>query len=371
MNENINNNATSIPNQEQPSSISNSQTIKTNNIELVNPFDPDKIIKVETLYEKNENETYIENEPSINKPKKKKSFKKLLVIIILLIIIIGLGVFLMLQINKKQTADVPNIVSNEKLVNKTISLTDVVNNFNNNKLLRKIDNYQTKADIVENNLVITLSFDEETKIYEFIFADRKLSIDATDELSFNLFLIVADSIGAFYGLDEHEVYIYLNSINLTDNNVPGITVTENSNSYLYSIDIDQKIDTSALNMMYIELNDLKEYSDAIEENQIVQISKGKVLLYEQTDETGKTFIIAEKDQLTSLTYNTILSVVELLYPDEINSFKTSYPAIESIAFDRYLITVDPILSNDLNLTEYQNEYKFIKIRINDNLQNPS
>lgn len=53
MNENINNNDTSIPNQEQTNVISNVQTPKTNNIELVDPFNPDKIIKVETYLEKN------------------------------------------------------------------------------------------------------------------------------------------------------------------------------------------------------------------------------------------------------------------------------------------------------------------------------
>ena len=355
MNENINNNDTSIPNQEQTNVISNVQTPKTNNIELVDPFNPDKIIKVETLYEKKPEE-YVENEVPDITPKKKKSSKKLLIIIILIIVIIGLGVFLVLRVNKNQKVDVPNVLSYETTFTKTISLNDIVDNFNNNSLLKQMNNYQIIANIVDNNLVITLTADAEDKTYEFSFLDRNLSIDLNDELGLNLFLIVADSIGAFYGLNENEVYTYLNSID----------ITESSNGYLYSIDVDKKIDTSPLNTMYIELSDLQEYSDAIVENEVIQISKGKVLLYEQADENGKTFIVAEKDQLTSLTYNTILSIVELLYPNEINSFKTSYPTIETIAFDRYLITVDPTLSNDFALNEYQNEYKFIEIRINNN-----
>lgn len=365
MNENINNNDTSIPNQEQTNVISNVQTPKTNNIELVDPFNPDKIIKVETLYEKKPEE-YVENEVPDSTPKKKKSSKKLLIIIILIIVIIGLGIFLVLQVNKNQKVDVPNVLSYETTFTKTISLNDIVDNFNNNSLLKQMNNYQIIANIVDNNLVITLTADDEDKTYEFSFLDRNLSIDLNDELGLNLFLIVADSIGAFYGLNENEVYTYLNSIDITDNSIEGITVNESSNGYLYSIDVDKKIDTSPLNTMYIELSDLQEYSDAIVENEVIQISKGKVLLYEQADENGKTFIVAEKDQLTSLTYNTILSIVELLYPNEINSFKTSYPTIETIAFDRYLITVDPTLSNDFALNEYQNEYKFIEIRINNN-----
>lgn len=45
MNENINNNDTSIPNQEQTNVISNVQTPKTNNIELVDPFNLIKLLK--------------------------------------------------------------------------------------------------------------------------------------------------------------------------------------------------------------------------------------------------------------------------------------------------------------------------------------
>lgn len=364
MNENISNN-TSIPNQEQTNVVSNSQKPKTNNIELVDPFNPDRIIKVETLYEKKPEE-YVENEIPIKTPKKKKSSKKLLIIIILIIVIIGLGVFLVLQVNKNQKVDVPNVLSYETTFTKTISLNDIVDNFNNNSLLKQMNNYQIIANIVDNNLVITLTADNEDKTYEFSFLDRNLNMEVSNEIELNLFLIIADSIGAFYNLNKNEVYTYLNSIDLTDNNIEGINVTKSENGYLYSINVDQKIDISPLNIMYIELSDLQEYSDAIVENEVIQISKGKVLLYEQADENGKTFIVAEKDQLTSLTYNTILSIVELLYPNEINSFKTNYPTIETIAFDRYLITVDPTLSNDFALNEYQNEYKFIEIRINNN-----
>ncbi len=364
MNENISNN-TSIPNQEQTNVVSNSQKPKTNNIELVDPFNPDKIIKVETLYEKKVEE-YVENEIPIKTPKKKKSSKKLLIIIILIIVIIGLGVFLVLQVNKNQKVDVPNVLSYEKTFTKTISLNDIVNNFNNNSLLKQMNNYQIIANIVDNNLVITLTADDEDKTYEFSFLDRNLSIDLNDELGLNLFLIVADSIGAFYGLNENEVYTYLNSIDLTDNNIEGINVTKSENGYLYSINVDQKIDISPLNIMYIELNDLQEYNDTVVENETFQISKGKILLYEQTDENSKNFIIGEKGQLTSLTYNTILSVVEFFYPNEIDSFKTSYPTIETIAFDRYLITIDPPLSNESTLNDYQEEYKFIQIKLSDN-----
>ena len=368
MNENINNNDTSIPNQEQNNLSSNNQPLKTNNIELVDPFNPDKIIKIETLYEKDKNE-YIENEISTEIPKKKKSSKKLLLIIILILVVIGLGIFLALQINKNQKVDIPNISNYEKTYTIPISLNDIINNFNENILLNEIDNYQINTDIVENNLIVTLTNEEEIKTYEFVFNNRNLSIDVADDMGLNLFIIVADSIGAFYGLDENEVYLYLSSIDINNNKIQGITVTENSNSYLYSINIDHKIDTSDLNIMYIKLEDLQEYSDAIVENETIQIFKRKILLYEQVDETGKTFIIGEKDQLTSLTYNTILSIIELLYPNEINSFKTSYPNIETIAFDRYIITVNPTLNSDI-LNKYQDRYKFVEIKINDS-QNPS
>ena len=76
--------------------------------------------------------------------------------------------------------------------------------------------------------------------------------------------------------------------------------------------------------------------------------------------------MAKKDNSSTLTYNSILSVIEMLYPNELETFKVKYPQLATISFDRYIITLNPELTGEVasQFGIYQNNYKFIEIKIN-------
>ena len=118
--------------------------------------------------------------------------------------------------------------------------------------------------------------------------------------------------------------------------------------------------------MYFDINYLKEQESFIKDSGTITLEKGNLKLYKQGDDNVTTIIIAEKDNLSNLTYNSILSIIELLYPNELETFKTSYPNLVTTAFDRYSIIENPELKGDFKnyFEQYQNDYKFIEIKIN-------
>ena len=194
----------------------------------------------------------------------------------------------------------------------------------------------------------------------------KFNIDENDPISNILFLTIADSIGVLHGLEENEVISLLNSIDIDSTIIDGINFVTNENNIEASINIDKKIDTSSLKTMYFEVKDYKEYEEFIKNSGFVQTTKGNLIFYKTGNDLESTIIIGEKDNLTDITYKSILSLIELLYPDELETFKTSYPELTTISFDKYVITIDPTNNKiiDETLVSYKNDYKFIEIKIN-------
>ena len=362
--------------------INQTSSQPTNNqqeLNLVNPLNPDEIVKKEILIEKEapkENEEVNNNEENNQKPKKKKINPILL--ILLVVVIAAIGVIVYFTFFNNSEPDTPNTPQNpdtpETPVTPQITLNDILNNFNSNENVNQLrETSEITANINNNNeIAIDVTTDGQTDSYLFTLENRDLlfEIDSNDLTSNLLFLIICDNIGQFHGLDVNEVYSYLAAIDLNTTAVNGITLTQLENgNYQARINIDTKIDTSSLNTMYIEVSDLESYRDFLEGTGTVQIPKGNLMLYKEGDENTTTILIGEKDNLTSLTYNSILSVIELLYPDELENFKTSYPNLETIAFDRYTITTNPVLTGTLETlyNQYQNEYEFVLLEINKSL----
>ena len=368
--------------QQSTSDIKENQT-KQQELNLVNPLNTDEIIKKEILTKKqvpeenndsNINST-IENE---EKPKKKKLNPILLVLLV--VVIASIGVVLYFTLFNNSEPDTPNPPNNpnnpttpETPVTPQITLNDILNNFNNNENVNQLKETSDITASINNNVItIDVTTDGQTNSYLFTLENRDLvfEINPNDLTSNLLFLIICDNIGQFHSLKTNEVYNYLSSIDLTTTAVNGITLNQLQNgNYQVRINIDTKIDTSSLNTMYIELNDLESYREFLEGTGTVQIPKGNLMLYKEGNENNSTILIGEKDNLTNLTYNSILSVIELLYPDDLENFKTGYPNLETISFDRYTITMNPELTGTLETLygQYQNEYKFILIEINKNL----
>ena len=253
----------------------------------------------------------------------------------------------------------------------SITLNDILNNFNNNSIIKQLqETNEINASIDNNKLIISVkTIESDTPaLYEYLLEDRmlKTTINTSDLTANILFLVIADNIGQFHGTPENETYNLLSSIDFTAAQIDGITYTINNENIDISINIDKKIDTSSLKTMYIETSDLKKYDSFINGSGSIQFDKGNLMFYKYGDDKITTIIIAEKDSLTNLTYKSILSIVEFLYPDELETFQTSYPELTTIAFNRYTITENPELTGIVEtlFDQYKDQYKFIEIKVN-------
>ena len=356
-------------------------------LNLVNPLNPDEIVKKEVLVTKegantskdsaetSKNDDVPKNDETnenSQQPKNKKSNPILLVALVAVIAI--LGVVLYFTFFNKSEPSTPNTPSTpETPATPQITLNDILNNFNNSENINQLrETSEVNANINNNVLTIDVTTDGTTTSYLFTLENRDLvyEINANDLTSNLLFLVICDNIGQFHGLEVNEVANYLSSIDLTTTAVNGITLTQLENgNYQTRINIDTKIDTSSLNTMYIELSDLESYRDFIEGSGTAQLEKGNLMFYKEGNNITATILIGEKDSLTNLSYNSILSVIELLYPNDLENFKTSYPSLETISFDRYTITTNPELTGTLETLygQYQDEYQFVLIEIDRSL----
>lgn len=367
-----------------------------NKLNIVNPLNPNEIIKIEELIENNNldsKETNIENNNLESKQinnnidnvevenKSKRKINKFIIPLVLCITIIVIVILYFVFFNKSN--NVPSPTPNDPVDNieTKITLNDIFNKFNNHSNLQNLKDLgynciaklENDAIIVNVNEIIEENTEEgietsNTKQYIFELKDRNftISLNTNDGIYYNLYLTLIDSIGMLHGLEENEVISLLNSVDLTVTNIDGITIVQTENGTEITINIDKKIDTSSLKTMYIEINDLKEQESFLKESGTAIIEKGNLKLYKQGDEKTTTIVIAEKNNLSNLTYNTILSLIEFLYPNEIDNFKTSYPKLTTISFNRYVITENPLLDEDFKnyFEQYKNDYKFIEIKIN-------
>lgn len=363
-------------------------------LEYVNPLNPNEILKVKDEMNQPEvvnNETVIQNETNnidnvtdssettvtINKTKGKN--KLLLVILVLVVLAIILAAILIAPkvIGKKEEEPKP-VVQAPSQEEVKIDLNNIVSNATNNsyyRLLTKI--YTVNISNVNNSIVFDLnSIDQTTPITkQFVFTlnNRDLSItfnkleDNQDKL--NALYAILDSIGQYHGHEVDEVGNYLYSVQNNYNfNTNGITSVENidpttglsNNTVDISINIDTSIATTNLNSIVFTLDELNLYKDVIT-NSTTSLKKGDLLLYTNNSDVY-TIIIGQRKELTNNTYDTITNVIELLYPEEINDFKSKFTSLSTISFDKYKITVDPVLDAN-TYPEYQNNYKFVLIEI--------
>ena len=358
-------------------------------LEYVNPLNPNEVLKVkdnvnieqpkEEVVEKIEETTVsepVEETIEITTPKRKNNLVIVLVVLFALAIILGSILLIPKLFNKEKTEEPPVVQTpNEQT---KIGISDIISNSTNSIYYNFLTStYTVNITDVNNSIVFDLNSIDQTKpinkqiTFNLNNRDLKITINKTEDNTDNLNALyaIADSIGQYYGHGVNEVGNYLYSSNNNYNfNIDGITTTEvidpdtglSNNMIDITINIDTNISTINLESMYLNLEELNNYKDTIVNNTI-NLKKGDLVLYTNNADIY-TIIIGQRNELTDNTYNTITSLIELLYPEEINDFKSKFTSLSTISFDKYKITIDPVLDATM-YPEYQSSYKFISIEI--------
>ncbi len=75
-------------------------------------------------------------------------------------------------------------------------------------------------------------------------------------------------------------------------------------------------------------------------------------------------IIGEQDELTDLTYQSILSTIKFMYEDEYDEFESKFTELKNLGYERYQITLNPTLDEiEKRYLQSYSDYKFVLIEI--------
>ena len=383
----------------QSDNIISNESDENVKIQYVNPLNPNEVLKIKN-HSNNINETpsievkeEIIEKPKVDeeveiKPIKKKKNKLVLIIGTLVGLVIILGCILLIPKFLNKNDETPNNDNNppQNVVENNITLQDIIDKSYNSTYYKILSSsYSSNVTKTDNSIIFDLnSLDPNNPsniqyLFELDGRNLKIKLNRVENNFYvlNAIYAIADGIGQFYGHEVDEVGNYLYSIQNNYNyNTNGITTTDLTTDVLdpntgiisqvptgeiiISLNIDTNIDTTELNNMHFTIEDLNIYKDSIL-NTFVDTKKGNLILHTNNSDIY-SIIIGERRELTDNTYKTILNLVELLYPTEIEDFKSKFTNLSTISFDKYKITLDPEL-NEHTYPQYQQNYKFVSIEI--------
>lgn len=185
-----------------------------------------------------------------------------------------------------------------------------------------------------------------------------------------LIYTVVDALGQVNGNDKAYVSSMLSNYDLKGSTLDkdGLELTSNNDSNVYEFKTNVKFKLGSIKKNYYKVKDLEEYKDTLLGEGFIQTTKGNLILYKDTDYQKHNIIyLCELDNLTSRTYNSLLSVVETVYGKEYKeNFKSNYPKLTtSSVLDKLDIIYDyqPSLDEVIKKITTDN-YKILKITIN-------
>lgn len=248
------------------------------------------------------------------------------------------------------------------------------------KYIEKEDNYLEVSKYY--NLSVKTS-DDTISVY---FSNDKVNSSLVGNLSKNILTIkipkddpnallkgkllysVADSIGQFNGNKKGYVSSVLGTldyskINLNDN---GIEIYSDGDNNIYKFKVDEKFVLGSVASVYFTEEDFLEYREKLMNEEYVQHSKGNLIFYKINEKGNKIIYLCEPEQLTSRTYNSLISLITVLYDDNTSDlFSKAYPKLETTTYNNlniivnYTPTDDEVISNKL-----LSNYKILKLEIN-------
>lgn len=204
------------------------------NISLVNPLNPDEILRTETItVEKNIENSIQENIEEQNvmvetnveieenpKEKPKKSFNLIILTILTLVIaVLGISYYIIVSGNKSNIP-VNNEQNNTPQVNTTISLQDISNTFNQNIANYFVaDNSTTISSVSNDKIAITVVLPDTKFNYEFSLNDGILStiIAKDDNMGQNITIYILSSIAYHNKISFNDAVSYFSNLQTLDN----------------------------------------------------------------------------------------------------------------------------------------------------------
>lgn len=275
--------------------------------------------------------------------------------------------FLMMIIN------ITNVFANSTIP----TLDEIVNKFNTQEDIVYINNNGGSAVAkTENNKIIVETKSSEGNYHiEFPLNGNILSSTVKQD-DFNGALIIMyliNAIGLCHGYNDGDLQATLNSEEILNYEVEneGVEMIINPDGQVnFKTDISKKIPLVDVTNVYIGVEDLDDLKEFISGNGSAEMSKGNVWFNKSGYYGENTLLVAEKNELTKNTYNSILSIIEVMFEsqDVVDYFKNNYKSIgNNKEFTGVKIEVNPVKDDWENgLIPDDSGYKFVRISIDKN-----
>ena len=261
------------------------------------------------------------------------------------------------------------MVSNKNLEtnkNKIVTLEEIVETFLNSGTIKSYEEYGVPVTATIDNQSIIVNFEEEQ--YQLNLEGEILSATIDKEREFSgtlMFAAIVDSIGQLHGYSEGETYLTLNSEEIKTYTLDkGFEIADDGNAVTIKTNINKKLELLDLANIYITTDDLISYADFIKDDGCSQRSKGNFIFHKSGYGYEATITIGEKGNLTDNAYNSLLSVMEVIYGEEESAWFTSeFPILENKVSGRYNLTVNPELDDMLTTVFNDPNYKIVQLII--------
>jgi len=322
--------------------------------------------------------------PAFNAPKNKK--KPLVILIILIVILISaISVSYAMMTKKDDTPkNEPPINNNipteidqtpDENTNKytPIKLADLSKAFNNLSAVKQYntrEGYSLSSAVRDNSLVIITKTDTETEIAFELKDDILTRTTTKDDLtSVMMFIHLETAKAVLDGLDENEAITVLSDSSASTMTIEknGGAMTSANDEITLQLALNKKITLIDLKNEYVTTKDLEQYTEILKGTGTFNGHSGHIYYYYNYDlntpeiPAVSTLLIAEPKNFTSLTYNSLLSFIKVIYDDtEANNFKTLYPSIQEGTFGKYTVSINP--ANESYNSYYNKDYVVLEIK---------
>lgn len=179
---------------------------------------------------------------------------------------------------------------------------------------------------------------------------------------------VADAIGEVNGNDDGYISSILGSLDYTKMNIKrnGIEIYSDKENNIYKFKVDKKFELGSIADVYFNTDDFMAFKDKLQGDGYAQSAKGNLIFYKIEDNGKKVIYFGEPDGLTTRTYNSLLSLIEVMYDkDTANLFGKAYKKITSGAYNNFnmIANYEPA-EDEVIYNKLLDNYKILKIEIN-------
>lgn len=233
--------------------------------------------------------------------------------------------------------------------------------------------YNTNIKTTEDTITISFSNDKKSGSLKGTLNNNILTfkIPIEDEnilLKGKLVSSVADSIGQLNGNKKGYMSTVLGSIdyskiNLKDN---GLEVYKDGENNIYKFHVDKKFVLGSIADVYFSEDDLNEFNNKMKTDDYFQTTKGNLILYKIEENDKIIFYLAEPDQITSRTYNSVLSLISVMYDNNTSDlFSKAFKKLTTTTWNEMNFQVNYVpKEEEVIYNKLPEDYKILKLELN-------